>query len=503
MFKRPLLRRCPKSGRLRGLNPEAWPAWVLLLSGFLATLWYLVRVLPKPSRAAYPCQNAARPLRVGFLVYLAALMASVASFRKAKLSFLKSRHVAGAALLILSAAALVVFLKGQARPLQAAALSPVGTGKGIFPGRVVWVHNPAAAQWTGNGNHWDPALNPQSEYDRMIPAALEKLTEAGSEAKAWQNLFTHFNEGLGRGARGYQKGEYIAIKVNSNNTSAHEDHNESDANPASVVALIRSLVRAGGVPESCISVGDPSRAISNQFFNAVHAAFPQVTVVDYLGTDGRTPPNWMDNQIPEIAPLHTGLAECFVKAAYIINVPLLKGHVGQGITFGAKNFFGATHINIDWRKSGGHPGTDTLKIFMTHRLLGAKTLLWCMDATYPNPNLDGIPPKEGWREAPFNGGHCSSLFISQDGCAEEAVSLDFFYQHYAWEVDGANNEGTAGIAGSQKYIEAAARAGAGVFEHWNNPVDRQYSRNLNPKANGIELVYVIAGKVNAAKAGKN
>jgi hypothetical protein len=492
MFRRPLLRRCPKTGRIRGLNPEAWPGWLLVLTGFLATSWYLLRVLPKPSRATYPCQTAARPLRLGFLVYGAALLASVSSFRKARLSLLRSKYLLGSVLLAASAVGLVIFLKGQEKPLQAAPLAPIGTAKGIFPGRVVWVHNPKAARWTGAGNHWDPALNPQAEYDRMFPAAMMKLTGASNGTEAWLKLFTSFNLAQGRGARGYQAGERIAIKVNCNNSSSHKDQNQSDANAATAVALIRSLVQAG-VPQNAITIGDPSRAVADHFYNTVHGAFPQVMVVDYLGTEGRSAPNWIENQIPEIAPLRTGLAECFVKAAYIINMPLLKGHVGQGITFGAKNFFGATHINIDWKLSGGHPNSDTLKTFMTHRLLGGKVLLWCMDATYPNPNLDGIPPSEGWAEAPFLGSHGSSLFLSQDGCAAESVSLDFFYQHYAWEVDGADNEGTRGITGAQKYIEAAARSGGGVFEHWNNSAERKYSRNLDPvQGKGIELVYVNA-----------
>jgi len=495
MRRYPLLLRCPKSGRIRGLNPDAWPQWCLILAGLVATGWYLLRVVPKPSRAAYPCQTAAGPLRLGFLVYLAALAASVNTFRKAKLSFLKNRYVLGGALVGASAVCLVIFLKGQERPLMAAPLSPVGTAKGIFPGRVAWVHNPKAAAWTGSGNHWDPAYNPQAEYDRMIPAGILSLTGATTEAEGWQKLFTSFNQAQGRGARGYQAGERIAIKINCNNTFPnHNDKNESDANAGPIVALIRSLVQGAGVPQSSITVGDPSRGVANHLYNAIHSAFPQVVVVDFLGTEGRSAPNWIENQIPEIAPLRTGLAECFVNSPYIINMPLLKGHGGQGITFGAKNFFGATHINIDWTQSGGHPNSDTLKTFMTHRLLGGKVMLWCMDATYPNPNLNGVPPAQGWAEAPFNGGHASSLFMSQDGCAEESVSLDFFYQHYAWEVDGANNEGTPGIAGSQKYINAAALAGAGVFEHWNNNTDRKYSRNLDPVGGkGIELVYVNAG----------
>lgn len=34
-------------------------------------------------------------------------------------------------------------------------LSPIGEGKGIFPGRVVWAHDPKAAAWPGPGDgHW-------------------------------------------------------------------------------------------------------------------------------------------------------------------------------------------------------------------------------------------------------------------------------------------------------------------------------------------------------------
>jgi len=462
-----------------------------MVFGLIASLWYVLRVAPKPSRAAYPCQRAAAPLRWGFLTYLVALVGSVLAFRRAQGFLRHSKLVYATLFLILSGVSMTLFIQGHGQRLSAATNAPVGVAKGIFPGRVVWVHNPEAAKWTGSGNYWDPAVNPQGEYDRMVPAAILSLSGASSEREGWNKLFTWFNTQKGHGSHGYRAGEKIAIKINMNNSTTHEDHNISDANPAPIVALIRSLVSGAGVPQEMITVGDPSRAVTNNVYNAVHTAFPKVIVVDWLGTDGRTGPNWVENAIPEIAPLHTGIAACFIEARYIINLPLLKGHVGQGITFGAKSFFGATHINIDWKKSGGHPSTPTLQTFMTHKHLGAKVLLWCMDATYPNPDLDGMPPAAGWAEAPFNGRHCSSLFVSQDGPAEESVSLDFFYQHYASEVDGANNEGVAGILGSQKYIRETAQSGAGVFEHWNNSADRKYSRNLDPTAGtGIELVYV-------------
>jgi hypothetical protein len=47
-----LFKRCPKTGKIRGINRSAWPKWSLLFAGLAACVWYLFRVLPKPSRAA-------------------------------------------------------------------------------------------------------------------------------------------------------------------------------------------------------------------------------------------------------------------------------------------------------------------------------------------------------------------------------------------------------------------------------------------------------------------
>jgi hypothetical protein len=41
-----------------------------IVSGAAALLWFLVRVIPKPSRASYPCQRAAFPVATGFVLWL-------------------------------------------------------------------------------------------------------------------------------------------------------------------------------------------------------------------------------------------------------------------------------------------------------------------------------------------------------------------------------------------------------------------------------------------------
>lgn len=49
--------------------------------------------------------------------------------------------------------------------------------------------------------------------------------------------------------------------------------------------------------------------------------------------------------------LATGLATCATEADYLINMALLKGHVGQGVTLCAKNYYGVTSIDNNWRKN--------------------------------------------------------------------------------------------------------------------------------------------------------
>jgi hypothetical protein len=166
-------------------------------------------------------------------------------------------------------------------------------------------------------------------------------------------------------------------------------------------------------------------------------------------------------------------------------MPLMKGHGGQGITFGSKNFYGINGIESNWQDNGGrHPSHSALTNYMTNPKFGGKTILWAMDAMYPARDLYGMP-SSGWAGEPFNGKAASSFIMSLDGVAEESVSLDFFFQYYPDEI----NE-NKGIGNSEKYMINAANAGVGVHEHWNNNKDRQYSRNINPSGKGIELVYL-------------
>ena len=111
--------------------------------GFLALLWFLVRVIPKPSRAAYPCQRAAFPLASGFVLWLAGLLSSFFVHKRID-KYLKVRLLAQACLFLWMVILFSIYT-GQAEGGVQAAMQKtfepaegsnvaIGTGKGLHPG---------------------------------------------------------------------------------------------------------------------------------------------------------------------------------------------------------------------------------------------------------------------------------------------------------------------------------------------------------------------------------
>src|ERR1035441_2233073 len=79
------LRICAKTGMPLDMpTRHRHMMWYFPVIGLAALAWFLIRVLPKPSRAAYPCQQASAPLAAGFVAWLAGLAAPAILFRKAR-----------------------------------------------------------------------------------------------------------------------------------------------------------------------------------------------------------------------------------------------------------------------------------------------------------------------------------------------------------------------------------------------------------------------------------
>jgi len=57
---------------------------VFYLTGFFSLIWFLIRVIPKPSRALYPCQRVAFPVASSFVIWISGTLLSIGIFKKVK-----------------------------------------------------------------------------------------------------------------------------------------------------------------------------------------------------------------------------------------------------------------------------------------------------------------------------------------------------------------------------------------------------------------------------------
>ena len=75
--------------------------WLFIITGIVSTLWFLIRVIPKPSRATYPCMKAAAPLMSSFIIYMMTLTGSAWLFKRARKRLLQSRILPFAGLVLI------------------------------------------------------------------------------------------------------------------------------------------------------------------------------------------------------------------------------------------------------------------------------------------------------------------------------------------------------------------------------------------------------------------
>ena len=87
---------CPRTSKITGLKITQRKAlWLWIVLGLASVIWVLIRVVPKPSRATYPCQKVAQPLAAGFIAWLLGLAGSTLFIRRARRLFQRQRYVLG------------------------------------------------------------------------------------------------------------------------------------------------------------------------------------------------------------------------------------------------------------------------------------------------------------------------------------------------------------------------------------------------------------------------
>jgi hypothetical protein len=491
-----------------------WLKWLFPVTGLLALIWFLVRVIPKPTRATYPCQRVAAPLASGFVIWLIGLFGSIVFFHKAKRMFRKSRFVVAGMCLVVAVAAVYWSLSMNGQWAGAVESTwyepgdppnvPLGKARGINPGRVVWAYNPDATSWDGTtGYWWQPENTSYAVVSDMMDDAICDLVGGDvSVTEAWGELFKSFNQRRGKGSVGYVTGEKIAIKIigrGGRETDHHLDTNNCFAAPQVAVALLEQL-EAAGVDDDYITFYDATTQAPDMLYLPCIAEFPDVHFVEVTGGDGReqyvrdtnAQVHWSDD-LQDPTEMDGGndtfLPTCASQADYIINLGNLKAHLLAGITVCAKNHFGsisatrsdgapggapkgagvhpyiAVHDfnigNPDWECYKRPMGTyNALVDLMSHKELGEKTLLFLVDGLYAvNYQACWVSNDTKWVSEPFNDDWTSSIFVSQDGVAIESVALDFLRNEPAIQIQSDREVLGAGDT-VDNYLHEAALADA-------------------------------------------
>lgn len=485
------------------------------LAGIACLIWFIIRVLPKPDRIRYPCQQIASSLALGYITFWAVLWSGV--FVGLRLWIKRVKYKTATVIPVLLIIGVLIFSassnvyadifineKKTIESWTPAAKNPIGVPTGANPGRVVWVWDADATEENLTGYWWFIENNNQYVLDNMVSEGVQNLAGSDNDSDAWDILFRYFNQQHGKGNISYQPGEKIAIKINLNNCyfmdnflDYYNEDAERDASPYVVKSLLKQLINIVGVNQSDITVFDTSRAMANWFYNRLYykyypdsiliPEFPDVKYMDRMGQDsGREKAVASDIRVylAEGTCEYRTLPTVVVEADYLINMPILKRHpipqdTPGGVTLSGKNFFGTWVEDVvdvhPYHKSGLILGNPTIQTdLLAHEQLGVKTILYLGDGIYPTKIDHSTIDK--FNMYPFNGDWTNSLFFSQDPVAIDSVMFDFLY-----------TEGTNPIEGSQNYLHQSAEPilneydpeGDGIFldhslgvhEHWDTSVN--------------------------------
>ncbi|MCK9559432.1 MAG: DUF362 domain-containing protein [Candidatus Marinimicrobia bacterium] len=495
---------CPKTGKINGVKSlNGWSRLLFPIVGLMALIWILIRVIPKPSRVTYPCMRVAMPIASGFIAYLIGIIVSATAFMKAKKLFAKSRYIMATGFVIMGVLASFLIFHNSSETAYASystivheANLPMGVAQGIFPGRVVWVHNPDATNencvpdstvWWGNyltyrsGLAWFlPQNNDQAVVDSMVSLAIQSLTGETSDSLAWVAIFKYHNTNRGKGAVHYSPGEKIFIKMNatsgwSGNYSTtdlsctrNSYYGVSETSPAVVMSVFRQLVNVVGVEESDIYIGDPMKHIYKHLYDYWHSEFPDVHYLDHDNPDSLGREHAQAGTIEKIfysdhgeilrenvwdadrtgeGPVYDDcLYNIFEDAEYMINIPMLKGHKRGGVTMFAKNHFGshtrpdAAHLHNglvaprEMEIAIERPGYGLYRVQVD---IMSHSILGEKNLVYLMDALWATDHELGkplkWQMAPFNDDFMSSVFVSLDPVAIESVGYDFLRSEFTAE----------------------------------------------------------------------
>lgn len=420
----------------------------LLLS--IVYIWFLLRVVPKPNRVFYPCQQATLSL------LFVKLGITFSTFITSTTSVVNRRSVKTFSVLILFAVLLF-------EPMQTLYYQNLYSAKGSpsmniqnipynFPrNRVVRVHSDNATDWDFVTRYYWQHVD-QSIVDRLVEEGVKRLTDTSNAQDAWHMIMSS-----------YVPGDTVSIKVNGNNL-LNADQNEIDALPQVINSVIRGL-ESIGILESDIRIIEPTdvgigqRAFSPYYYSMIQGLYPNVTLLD---TDDSRFWEYPEAVVSFPYTQDHSISNLIVETDHLILMPIMKAITPDwGISGAIKLMQGviSTPPTLhDYLALETQDNPDVL-IYKNPHILN-KTRLIVGDGIFgawtsqhfPSPGNTNVPRR--WLT--FSNDAPNSLFFSAD-----PVAIDSVMQAY---ID-AERAAQSLASTPHPQLHAGAAGGIGIHEH--------------------------------------
>lgn len=340
-----------KYGTMKSIN---WKKIYPVLLGIIALCWFLIRVIPKPSRAAYPCQRAAFPIASAFILWLTSFFTSAFFFMKFRKSLKEYK---------LAFSVVFVILLGLSILIN----SFVGPDNTLF---AEGASNYSKAYWDENKRIERLENNTISTFDEV---AVVQSDEANASDITFGEIEAMVAESveLAGGLSGIvNNGDYVVLKPNLVTLPPTPEPEYAElsgmATDWRVVKAVAKLVRELN-PDGKIYIIESSAASSTreifEFYKYTEENFPEVDQIvaleDSCGafedyTDVNLEEIFLDDEVrlypdeekPNLSPAFY-INKIYSNADVVISIPVLKNHKEAVITGAVKNVaIGMTPPNI-------------------------------------------------------------------------------------------------------------------------------------------------------------
>lgn len=331
-----------------------WKTIYPVVLGFFALCWFIIRVIPKPSRASYPCQRAAFPIASAFVIWLASLITSAFLYVKFSKSLRENNWVYASIFIVLFGVSFVFY-------------SSVVPSRSLIAGGF---SDYEKVYWDGLERTDQLDNNIISTFDEVAVVKSTKENATDIEFEEIESMVRESIELAGGIDELISNGDYVVLKPNlvEMPPTPTPDYVEVSgiATDWRVVKAVAKIVRELN-PDGKIYIIESSSATSTRevlnYYNYTLENIPEVDQIvaleDSCGAfEDYTDINldkvfladsvklYPDESKPNLSP-EFYINKIYNNADVVISIPVLKNHKLAIITGGVKNVaIGMTPPNI-------------------------------------------------------------------------------------------------------------------------------------------------------------